>query len=73
MKNRYEILYDSKKIIKFKMVICKISIKKKYICLQFCFIWVLIPHSHQRCFGAGSVLVLEKHRVFLFTPQRSSL
>ena len=33
----------------------------------------LIPHSHQRCFGAGSVLVLEKHRVFLFTPQRSSL
>ena len=28
MKNRYEILYDSKKRIKFKRVICKISIKK---------------------------------------------
>ena len=42
MKNRYEILYDSKTRIEFKSgVISKISIKKKYICLQFCFIWVL--------------------------------
>ena len=42
MKNSYEILYDSKTRIKFKRgVICKISIKKKKICLQFCFIWVL--------------------------------
>ena len=38
MKNSYEILYDSKTRIEFKRgVICKISIKKKKICLQFCF------------------------------------
>ena len=42
MKNSYEILYGSKTRIEFKRgVISKISIKKKYICLQFCFIWVL--------------------------------
>ena len=41
-KNSYEILYGSKTRIEFKRgVISKISIKKKYICLQFCFIWVL--------------------------------
>jgi len=34
--------YDSKTRIQFKRgVICKISIKKKLICLQFCFIWGL--------------------------------
>ena len=42
MKNSYEILYGSKTRIQFERgVICKISIKKKNICLQLCFIWVL--------------------------------
>ena len=42
MKNCYEMLYDSKTRIHFKRrVICKISIKKLKIGLQFCFIWVL--------------------------------